>query len=311
MGNTFSCECCTGSREFICWLCELLEEDWFLLFVASGVALLMVLHLHVGVAMWYHCKLEGSTPTAAVGYGIRNGPHTWRSAVNNQSPINIDTDCVIECCFEIPLIWCGYDELPTGILLENNGHTLVLRATFQRERPCIDGADLFNSFSFQEISFRWSWYNDTGSEHTLDNEHFPLEMQCLHSNASDIENASSRGLLMVSYMFSLATDNPFLDVIIQYLVAIQNPGQSVEIPPFPLYYLMPAFYTQFYSYHGSMTEPPCHRGVEWFINPIPLAIGERQLHEIRKLRSPNGTRIRSNARPVQELGDRIVHWNLN
>lgn len=101
------------------------------------------------------------------------------------------------------------------------------------EIPCIDGGDLLGSFSFHEISFRWSWYNDSGSEHTLNNEHFPLEMQCLHTDAIDRGNASSRGLLIVSYMFALSTDNPFLDVIIQHLVAIQAAGQSVVIPPFP------------------------------------------------------------------------------
>ncbi|KAM8711293.1 hypothetical protein ACLKA7_000434 [Drosophila subpalustris] len=300
-----------------CVDCELMNKNWFILLVAFAGALALVCNCHLNVAFIEHfCRRDCNRPgnqvqsaSTAVEYGARDGPHTWRSAANNQSPINIDSDCVELRCFDNPLMWLGYEQLPLGVRLENNGHTLVLRAVFRGDTPCIDGGDLLGRFSFHEISFRWSWYNDLGSEHTLDNEHFPLEMQCLHSDAVDSGHASSRGLLMVSYMYSLSTDNPFLDVIVQHLVAIQSAGQSVEIPVFPLNYLMPPFYTEFYSYHGSLTEPPCHRGAEWFIHPIPLAIGERQLHEFRKLRSPNGARITRNARPVQDRGDRTVHLN--
>ncbi|KAH8411051.1 hypothetical protein KR222_010661, partial [Zaprionus bogoriensis] len=244
------------------------------------------------------------------GYGTRNGPHTWHVAENNQSPINIDSGSVQRCLFGNPLRWHGYDELPLGICLENTGHTLLLRAVYQGDTPFLYGGDLLGFFGFYEISFRWSWYNATGSEHTLDNEHFPLEMQCLHTERTvDPSHATSRGVLVISYMFSVATENPFFDVLIQHLVAVQMAGQTVEIPPFPLNYLMATFGTGFYSYQGSLTEPPCHRGAEWFIYPTTLAIGERQLHEFRKLRSRTGARIARNARPVQPLGNREVKLN--
>ncbi|XP_060655326.1 carbonic anhydrase 1 [Drosophila nasuta] len=242
-------------------------------------------------------------------YGISNGPHTWQSADNNQSPINIETSDAVLHCFDNPLLWLGYDVMPSAIRLQNDGRTLKLHAAYPDEIPSIDGCDLLGSFSFHEISFRWSWYNETGSEHTVDNEHFPMEMQCLHTDATDHTHASSHGILIVSYMFSVSTDNPYLDVIIQHLVSVQSAGRQVEIPPFPLRYLMPAFYTDFYSYHGSLTEPPCHRGAEWFISPMSLAISERQLHEFRKLRNRSGTRISRNARPVQPLCDRDVFFN--
>ncbi|KAH8369974.1 hypothetical protein KR093_001719, partial [Drosophila rubida] len=253
--------------------------------------------------------LRGAAGDAGFDYGVGNGPHTWQSADNNQSPINIDTPCTLMQCFSNPLIWMRYDVMPLAIRLTNDGCTLKLHAAYAGEMPCIYGCDLLGSFSFYEISFRWSWYNGTGSEHTLDNEHFPMEMQCLHTDAIDHRHASSRGILIVSYMFTLARDNPFLDVIIEHLVSVQTGGRHVEIAPFPLCYLMPAFYTEFYSYHGSLTEPPCHRGAEWFISSMALAISERQLHEFRKLRTRSGARISRNARPVQPLCDRDVFFN--
>lgn len=297
---------------------ELCSDNWLLLLLAAGGALALLCNFHVGLALLRYLTGCGDACAQAAGaagrgaqygYGLRNGPHTWQVAANNQSPINIDSGCVEQCHFDNPLRWVGYGKLPQGIRMENTGHTLLLRAAFAREPPVLDGGDLLGCFTFHEISFRWSWYNTTGSEHTLDNRHFPLEMQCLHTDATNLNHASSRGLLVVAYMFTVAADNPFLDVIIQHLVAVQMAGQTVEIPPFPLNYLMSPFYTQFYSYHGSLTEPPCHRGAEWFINPTPLAIGERQLHEFRKLRSRTGARIARNARPVQPLCDRVVQFN--
>ncbi|KAH8372790.1 hypothetical protein KR009_005002 [Drosophila setifemur] len=242
-------------------------------------------------------------------YGFVRGPHTWTAPGNNQSPINIETSCLKDNCFDTPLVWSKYNDLPLGIRLENNGHTLVVRASFPCGSPWIDGGDLLGRFVFREISFRWSWCNSSGSEHTVRNLHYPLEMQCLHEDSQQEGCTSSQGILMISYVFDLSQDNPFLDVLIQHLAAVQCAGQAVEVPPFPLSYLMPAFYTRFFSYLGSLTEPPCHRGAEWFLYPEPLAISERQLNEFRQLRDTRGARITRNARPVQPLEDRTVYFN--
>ncbi|KAH8279166.1 hypothetical protein KR026_002888 [Drosophila bipectinata] len=242
-------------------------------------------------------------------YGMERGPHTWNTPCNNQSPINIDTDCLATTYFDCVMEWGHYDDIPMGIRIENDGHTLFLRAAFRDEIPYIGGADLLGRFEFREIRFRWSWYNSSGSEHTIDNHHYPLEMQCLHVDDGRDRCTSSQGILMISYMFELSEDNPLLDVLIQHLVAVQSAGQAVEVPPFPLSYLMLPFFSRFYSYHGSLTEPPCHRGAEWMIFPLPLAIGERQLNEFRQLKDRRGVRIAGNARPVQPLANRSVFLN--
>ena len=80
---------------------------------------------------------------------------------------------------------------------------------------------------------------------------------------------------------------------------------------FPLSYLLYQFRTGFYSYGGSLTEPPCYQGAEWFLFPEPLAISERQLNEFRQLLSKDGkTRILRNSRPVQSINcTRVVNLN--
>ncbi|KAH8358155.1 hypothetical protein KR084_005800 [Drosophila pseudotakahashii] len=331
------CPSCGFLKYLWCWLedlsCRLQDSNLLKLILAIGVAILVLVNVHTGFQMANSCEggeEEGSGDAGGDGrrgsssdlqctprvspeiynYGWDRGPHTWNAPCNNQSPINIERNSLEINYFDAPLIWSHYNDIPLGIRLENNGHTLILRAAFLGRVPSLDGGDLLGRFDFREISFRWSWSSSSGSEHTLDHQHSPLEMQCLHTDAGDGEAcSSSQGILMVSYMFDFADDNPFLDVLVQHLVAVQQAGQVVEVPPFPLSYLMPAFYDKFYSYHGSLTEPPCHRGAEWLMHPVPLAISERQLNEFRQLKDRRGVRIARNARPVQPLDDRRVHLN--
>ncbi|XP_068144205.1 carbonic anhydrase 1 [Drosophila tropicalis] len=294
-----------------CWLSQILTflTDWDPLSLAFAVAvsIVVILNVYSGIKLGeidHHWRQVRREPVHIVAL-----PSGSSRPSNNQSPINIETSCYVRSYFINPLVWSHYDDLPLGIRLENNGTTLQLRAVFPGQTPFIDGGDLLNRFSFHEISFRWGWYNNTGSEHTVDNQHYPLEMQCLHTDTNTPEHASSQSLLMVSYMFTLSEDNPYLDVLIQHLAAVQQAGQCVELPPFPLTYLMMPFYSNFLSYHGSLTEYPYHRGAEWFIWPYPLAIGERQLNEFRQLRNCHGARISWNGRPVQLLQDRSVYYN--
>lgn len=51
------------------------------------------------------------------------GPHTWNCSDENQSPINIIESDVRQFPIRELLTWNHYDDLPSGVMLENNGHT--------------------------------------------------------------------------------------------------------------------------------------------------------------------------------------------
>ncbi|XP_036320161.1 putative carbonic anhydrase 3 [Rhagoletis pomonella] len=244
-------------------------------------------------------------------YGPDNGPHNWRCSDTNQSPINIIDDNVQKFPIRELLCWNHYDDLPNGIMLENNGHTVVLRASYSGNTPTVSGADLLACYTFVELCFRWSSLGNDGSEHMLNYRKFPLELQAMHRTGPSGDYTSSYDILMVGYFFEVSSNNPYLDPLVQNLHRIQKPGSKIEIPPFPLSYLCYQFRTGFYSYGGSLTEPPCYQGAEWFLFPEPLAIGERQLNEFRQLLSKDGkTRILRNSRPVQDINcTRIVNLN--
>ncbi|KAH8252608.1 hypothetical protein KR032_000786 [Drosophila birchii] len=257
------------------------------------------------------------------GYDMAHGPHTWLGqpeppggcgAEENhyQSPINIDESQIQRLAIRELLNWNHYDDLPASIQLENTGQTLVLRAQFRGNAPTISGADLLASYTFVELRFHWGWCNSEGSEHTINHRKFPLEMQVMHRAGSGVPRpcTSSYDLLMLGYVFELSAHNPFLDPLVQNLRLVQKPGRRVEIPPFPLSYLIYAFRTGFYSYGGSLTHPPCYQGTEWFVFPESLAISDFQLRHFRLLLSPDGvTPITRNCRPVQQVGNRVVSLN--
>ncbi|KAH8280570.1 hypothetical protein KR018_010275 [Drosophila ironensis] len=259
--------------------------------------------------------------TVNYGYDMAHGPHTWMGKQSGrsledepcfQSPVNIDENQIQRLAIRELLNWNHYDDLPSSIILENTGQTLVLRAQFHGNAPTISGADLLASYTFLELRFHWGWCNSEGSEHTINHRKFPLEMQVMHRAGSGIPRSctSSYDLLMIGYVFELSAHNPFLDPLVQNLRLVQQPGKRVEIPPFPLSYLMYTFRTGFYSYGGSLTHPPCYQGTEWFIFPESLAISDFQLRHFRLLLGADGASpITRNCRPVQHMGNRVVNLN--
>ncbi|CAD7090077.1 unnamed protein product [Hermetia illucens] len=253
-------------------------------------------------------------------YGARRGPHKWKEffpAARGcyQSPINIRTETTEILKISEPLIWRNYDDLPAKVAIENTGHTVDLKAHYVCNQPILSGADLLESYSFVSLCFRWSALDNEGSEHSINDRKYPLEMQATHISKENTEFNPSYigdlGILVLSYFFTITKfDNPYLDPIILNLHHIREPFKRVEIPPFPISWLCYPFKSGFYSYGGSLTEPPCSEGVTWFVQPEPMSISETQLAEFRLLLSKDhASRILRNSRPVQNLNSRIVCYN--
>nr|CAD7455519.1 unnamed protein product [Timema tahoe] len=100
-------------------------------------------------------------------------------------------------------------------------------------------------------------------------------------------------------------DNPYLDPLVNNLRHVINPGSAVKIDPFPMSWFYPEFNHCYYSYHGSLTYPPCSELVTWIIQPEPVAISPRQLSLFRVLETEDGPII-SNSRPLQHLNNRPI-----
>ncbi|KAI0218418.1 hypothetical protein LSAT2_029880 [Lamellibrachia satsuma] len=114
------------------------------------------------------------------------------------------------------------------------------------------------------------------------------------------------------------TDNDAFREITDNLGKILYKGQDITLKAFPLRHLMPSNLTDYYTYEGSLTTPPCSEVVIWNIFRESVAISERQLESFRKLRTCRADeeeavierlsvqRLQDNYRPLQPLHGRMV-----
>lgn len=68
------------------------------------------------------------------------------------------------------------------------------------------------------------------------------------------------------------------------LSKVIEPGQIAVFPKVPaLYDLLPNDLTQYFTYHGSLTTPPCAEAVTWidFKEPIKIKSSQVSLNPIR------------------------------
>ena len=96
--------------------------------------------------------------------------------------------------------------------------------------------------------------------------------------------------------------NSILSRIWDHLLAMQGRrfyGRQMGINP---RFLLPGDQS-YYAYVGSLTEPPCTEGVEWFVLAKPVEIDRSYVHRFLRAVGPN-------ARPLQPLNGRAVLASL-
>lgn len=96
---------------------------------------------------------------------------------------------------------------------------------------------------------------------------------------------------------------------------LDSNSRRLQSAPFSPHHssLIPSIY--FYSYEGSLTEPPCSEFVTWFVCDVPMQISVLQLEQLKRIQfnyvdpNCNKTSIHyasSNARPIQDTLGRPV-----
>ena len=135
------------------------------------------------------------------------------------------------------------------------------------------------------------------SEHHIDGEEFPMEIHLVHEDANG-------HLLVVALLVTLGKKNPLLANIHDWVEHQEKPRaiQTLENPNTTLELNVNDFIphsTHHFSYHGSLTTPPCTQGVQWILMRTPIHLSQTQLNWFSSM-------IGTNARPVQPLEGRQV-----
>lgn len=249
-----------------------------------------------------------------------NGPASWyklfpKCAGPRQSPIDIPISS-IKNVHEKRLTWNNaYSEIPLSISVMNIGHTVVLNAVFKNttDPPSICGGPLVHTYTLAHIHFHWGSKDHAGSEHTIDGKSFPMEMHAVHHRSDmTFQNASSspKGLAVIGYIFEI--EKPCTDPLDYIIERIGMLKMEQDTPVtlnnmFKLNSLIDMFTSDYVSYEGSLTVPPCHESVTWIISPYTISISAQQLTAFRSLYASTPS-IKNNYRPVQPLNGRNITY---
>nr|CAD7585914.1 unnamed protein product [Timema genevievae] len=256
------------------------------------------------------------------GVGIPTGfidsPKHWAESYQTcsgkyQSPIDIEEHLVSQVRLP-PLNFQGFKSKSVSSTLTNNGHTVVLQLNTSNE-AILSGGPLKGNYIFAQLHFHWGANDSIGSEDTINNHTFPLELHLVFfkqdyvsfNHALDFKD----GLTVLAVFFEVyGDDNDIYSEIVSHLPRVVNPGTNARLKrPVNLDSLLPSIRHLYFTYEGSLTTPPCSEVVTWIDFKQPILLSARQVNAFRKLRSEEGT-LTQNFRPVQPLSGRLIHFNV-
>ncbi|CDQ70000.1 unnamed protein product [Oncorhynchus mykiss] len=223
--------------------------------------------------------------------GVPHGGHwgyedqaAWSSEFSHcsgksQSPIDIDTRRALYDRSLPPITLEDYDLTDSSALtLLNNGHTLQL--VLPNTMRITSGFD--NEFRAAQLHFHWGTKEVPGSEHTIDNVHFPAEIHIVHYNSkyANLSEAASKsdGLAVLGGFIGIGLhENDNYEKILSALADVSIEESNTEIPAFNVRHLLPNKLERFYRYNGSLTTPPCFQTVNWTMFNDTITVSRRQV----------------------------------
>jgi carbonic anhydrase len=237
---------------------------------------------------------HGGESVAHWGYETDNGPDDWGSMNpdwamcaqgSSQSPIDLvnATDTSLPAVSIHTPTAQEVDVLnQTGVVNElDNGHTIQINAKTGEKLTVED-----KSYSLVQFHFH------APSEHTVDGEHFPMEMHFVHQ-------ADDRSLAVVGVLISEGAENIGIAPLWAHLPKGPGAQESIRIPEKFVEFIFPDIGSGFYHYEGSLTTPPCSEEVMWYVMKTPTEFSAIQIAEFTRIYNHNN-------RPVQVLNGRTV-----
>lgn len=217
------------------------------------------------------------------------------------------------------LLWFDYFSDPglqadTQAQLINDGHGISMDL---RQH----GMD-FGFVKIADKEFQASEYTfHSPSEHLMDGASFPLELQIYNFDTAEKGSGeTSASPVAISIFFREGESNPFLAGLRKATKGLApswtTDGKGVSMisgefkEAFDLEHLIPkvdpAAIKSFYNYRGSLTQPPCTEGVDWWVLSRPIPAAREEIRFIRRAIFGSESMKYGNARNPMPLGNRSI-----
>lgn len=208
------------------------------------------------------------------GWGYMRAKYAACASGQMQSPINITSATPAQ----LPAIDFHY-RTPDRPFTANDGHTI--KVSIPQGRHIIVGP---RRYDLQQIKFH------APSENRVEGHAYAMSAHFVHASVSG-------ELVIVALMFEQGEANPALNKVWKKMPR-QTGGKAhfltVDVAP-----LLPED-TSYYTFMGSLTEPPCTEDVRWFVLKSPVSISKEQLDKFHEI-------YNGNVRPVQPTNGREIN----
>ena len=227
------------------------------------------------------------------GYGRDNGPEHWGrlnadwalcSSGTSQSPIDLH---FAEPGSELDPVTLNLPRANLRIIHQehvldalDNGHTIQVN---------VDDSD---TLTIGEQSFDLVQYHfHAPSEHSVDGEHYPMEMHLVHQSAAG-------ELAVVGVFIAEGEHNAAFDPVWNNMPIETGAVKHIENVNVDIDDMLPSDLTS-WRYQGSLTTPPCSEDVRWIVLQTPIQLGSGQIQQFKNL-------FTGNNRPTQALNGRSI-----
>ncbi|KAK5620810.1 hypothetical protein CRENBAI_018210 [Crenichthys baileyi] len=216
-------------------------------------------------------------------------PHSHCSG-ENQSPIDIDTQSVLEDKHLSSFTFTNFDNKHAIKSITNKGHTV--ECILEHDLVEVSGGGLEHVYSTLQFHFHWGTEstNSVGSEHTVDSKRYPMELHIVNKRKDltlDEAVQTPDGLAVLGFFIeppqstksashsvpaetAASTPASTMDAwktLTLYLSAIRNISSEVEFTDeISIDDLLGNVNREsYFRYNGSLTTPMCNEAVVWTV----------------------------------------------
>lgn len=245
----------------------------------SGTTLLLTATLLLAgcsrVSVTPGAQRPSAEPAIPWSYEGESGPAHWADeypvcAGKAQSPIDVKATAIAD----LPPL--EFEYVTIGGTIVDTGRALQV----DTEGGALTVGD--STYTLLQIRFH------VPSEHTIEGRRFDAVMHLIHAG-------DGGRLAVVGVPFEVGEENEFIGEVLAAAAEPVDAGLPTEID---IEDAVPA-HTEYYTYEGSLTTPPCTEGVRWFVLRNPETLSAEQLEELAGY-------YRNNVRPVQRLNERSI-----